>query len=154
MQQIIAKCAEYKSRVVEQDVFEKGERRLLNLGHTFAHAIEKVCADSSFAPIMHGEAVSIGMVIASKLAAKLLGLSNDFAAELESDLKRVGLPVNLPCRLEDETPVEMELLLDALKKDKKVAGDAIHFILPKGLQDVCDILVPIKELEELCRDLS
>ena len=69
--EIIGKCAQYKCGVVERDEFEKGERRMLNLGHTFAHAIEKVCADSnSYAPIMHGEAVAIGMVLAAKLSAK------------------------------------------------------------------------------------
>ena len=154
LQLLVSKCAEYKSGVVERDAFERGERRMLNLGHTFAHAIEKVCADDeNFAPIMHGEAVAIGMVLAAKVAAKLLGLSNGFAGRLEADLSGVGLPVGLPCNIKSGKAVEMDMLLDALKKDKKVAGNSIHFILPKDLQDVCDMLIPIKELEEICRDL-
>ena len=154
LQLLVSKCAEYKSGVVERDAFERGERRMLNLGHTFAHAIEKVCADNeNFAPIMHGEAVAIGMVLAAKVAAKLLGLSNGFAGRLEADLSGVGLPVGLPCNIKSGKAVEMDMLLDALKKDKKVAGNSIHFILPKDLQDVCDMLIPIKELEEICRDL-
>ena len=153
LQRIISRCAGYKSGVVERDAFERGERRLLNLGHTFAHAIEKVCADEAYPPIMHGEAVAIGMVLAAKVAVKLLGLSNGFADRLESDLRRAGLPVELPRRRDDGQPVGMALLLEALKKDKKVAGDCIHFILPEQLQRVCDRLIPIKELEEVCCDL-
>lgn len=154
LQQLISKCAMYKSGVVERDAYERGERRLLNLGHTFAHAIEKVCADAGrYAPIMHGEAVSIGMVLAAKVAARLHGLSNGFAERLKTDLGRAGLPVEVPCGLKDGAPIAMEMLLDALKKDKKVSGGAIHFILPDAPQQVTDKLIPFNELEEICRDL-
>jgi 3-dehydroquinate synthase len=151
--EIIGKCAQYKSGVVERDEFEKGERRMLNLGHTFAHAIEKVCADSnSYAPIMHGEAVAIGMVLAAKLSAKYFGMSQDFTARLEDDLKKVGLPADLPCS-PDGVAIPVNVLVEALKKDKKVKGDSIHFILPKGIGDVEDVLVPLKVVEELSNDL-
>ena len=151
--EIIGKCAQYKCGVVERDEFEKGERRMLNLGHTFAHAIEKVCADSnSYAPIMHGEAVAIGMVLAAKLSAKYYGMSNDFPAKLEEDLRKVGLPVEVPCNFEGET-VPVNVLVEALKKDKKVKGDSIHFILPRGIGEVEDVLVPLKVVEELANDM-
>ena len=116
--EIIRKTALYKCAVVERDAFEKGERRLLNLGHTFAHAIEKNC------PIMHGEAVAIG---------------------LAEDLKKVGLPT--------QSPIAIGVLLEALEKDKKVEGDAIHFILPRAVGEVVDRAIPLKQLEEVARDL-
>lgn len=151
--EIIGKCAEYKSGVVERDEFEKGERRMLNLGHTFAHAIEKVCADSSsYTPVMHGEAVAIGMVLAAKLSAKYYGMSQEFPDRLAEDLKKVGLPVDVPCNFEGDA-IDVKVLVEALKKDKKVKGDSIHFILPKGIGEVEDVLVPLKVVEELANDL-
>ena len=152
--EIIGRCAQYKSGVVERDEFEKGERRMLNLGHTFAHAIEKVCADSeNYTPIMHGEAVSIGMVLAANLATKYYnGLSDSFAKRLKEDLKSMGLPVEIPCNLKGEQ-IPMSTLIDALKRDKKVTGDSIHFILPKEVGEVEDVLVSLKVVEDLANDL-
>ena len=162
---IIAKSAAYKCAVVERDEFEKGERRLLNLGHTFAHAIEKLCGDAADngpetaqhtspdgscpAPIMHGEAVSIGMVLAARIAARLAPGACDpgFAARLANDLTRAGLPVEIPAGL------KMKELTEAVAKDKKVDGSDIHFILPKGLQNIEDRCIPLKELEEIANDL-
>ena len=124
------------------------------MGHTFAHAIEKVCADSeNYTPIMHGEAVSIGMVLAANLATKYYnGLSDSFAKKMKEDLKRMGLPVEIPCNSKGEQ-IPMSILTDALKKDKKVTGDSIHFILPKNVGEVEDVLVPLKVVEELANDL-
>jgi 3-dehydroquinate synthetase len=101
---------------------------------------------------MHGEAVAIGMVLAAKLSAKYLGMSQDFTARLEDDLTKVGLPADLPCS-PDGVAIPVNVLVEALKKDKKVKGDSIHFILPKGIGDVEDVLVPLKVVEELSNDL-
>lgn len=150
---IIGRCAEYKSGVVKRDEFERGERRLLNLGHTFAHSIEKVCSNlSDYCPIMHGEAVAIGMVMASEIAVKYFKTDGVFARKLREDLARCGLPVKVPCSRCGE-PIPVKELTDALKKDKKVAGDAIHFILPKDVADVEDVLISLKDVEELSNDL-
>ncbi|MEG0891090.1 MAG: 3-dehydroquinate synthase family protein [Bacteroidales bacterium] len=158
---IIEKCAKYKCGVVERDEFEKGERRLLNLGHTFAHAIEKLCgeqdnrenkghikisSDAKFA-IMHGEAVSIGMVIAAKIAEKLSPGSSNFSVQLKADLINVGLPVKIP------TNFSIHDLIQAIGKDKKVAGENIHFILPKGVGNVEDKSIPLNQLKEISSDL-
>lgn len=151
--EIIGKCAEYKSAVVERDEFERGERRMLNLGHTFAHAIEKICGDTpDYGQIMHGEAVAIGMVLAARLAACYYGISSDFAQQLERDLKSVGLPIAVPS---DKNGRQMPLgmLVEALRMDKKVAGESIHFILPKRVGEVNDVLVPLKIVEEISCDL-
>ena len=97
---------------MERDAFEKGERRLLNLGHTFAHAIEKNC------PIMHGEAVAIGLVLAAGVSERLGLAPAGLAVGLAEDLKKVGLPT--------QSPVAIGVLLEALEKDKKV--EAMPFI--------------------------
>lgn len=146
--QIIGKCAQYKSGVVERDEFEKGERRLLNLGHTFAHSIEKLTQGK----ISHGYAVSIGMVIAARIAQIMGSAQEGFPQKLAQDLRSCGLPASL-----DECPATAHLKTDelaqAIKKDKKVHGTNIHFILPKGLEEVEDILVPISEINNIADDL-
>lgn len=145
---IITRCAHYKCAVVERDEFEKGERRLLNLGHTFGHAVEKLCGDGA-GGIMHGEAVSIGMVIAARIAEKLYPeiAEKGFASQLQSDLEKTGLPVALPAG------IKMKKLVMAITKDKKVDGKGIHFILPKGLAEVEDRDIPLEQLEEIANDL-
>lgn len=146
--EIIGKCAEYKCGVVERDEFERGERRLLNLGHTFAHSIEKLTGGE----ISHGYAVSMGMVIAAKVAVALGKADEAFVRGVEDDLRSVGLPAAL-----DECPATSHLriadLADAVKKDKKVKGSGIHFILPKGIQDVEDIMLPLEKIKEIADGL-
>lgn len=151
---IIEKCAQYKCGVVRRDEFEKGERRLLNLGHTFAHAIEKLKGDSG---IMHGHAVSIGMVIAAKIGDYLkYGESGTqqscFTQMLIDDLRKVGLPALL-----DDCPITKELkisqLADAVSKDKKVQGKNIHFIVPNGIEDVKDITIELDKIKQIANDL-
>ena len=146
--QIIGKCAQYKSGVVERDEFEKGERRLLNLGHTFAHSIEKLTQGE----ISHGYAVSIGMVIAAKIADAMGVAQEGFTRQLITDLHNCGLPAML-----EDCPITAHLkmadLAQAIKKDKKVHGSNIHFILPKGLENVEDILLPINTINKIADDL-
>lgn len=137
--EIIRRTCGWKSGVVERDPFEKGERRLLNLGHTFAHAIEKNCT------IMHGEAVGIGLVLAARIAARLQLAPDTLAQQLAEDLAKTGLPV--------ESPVPAAQLTQALAKDKKVDGDRIHFILPLAIGRATDHFITLKKLEELSRDL-
>ena len=146
--EIIGKCAEYKSAVVQRDEFEKGERRLLNLGHTFAHSIEKLTEGK----ISHGYAVSMGMVIAARIACRMGAASEEFAQMLAADFARVGLPAYMT-----DSPLTAHLkvadLAAAVKKDKKVTGDSIHFILPKGLENVEDVTVPLNVINEMANDL-
>lgn len=146
--QIIGKCARYKSGVVERDEFEKGERRLLNLGHTFAHSIEKLTQGE----ISHGYAVSIGMVIAAQIAQAMGAAQEGFAQTLAEDLRSCGLPATLQ-ECTATAHLKMGELAQAIRKDKKVHGNSIHFILPKGLEDVEDILVPITTINNIADDL-
>lgn len=145
---IIGKCAQYKCGVVERDEFEKGERRLLNLGHTFAHSIEKLTQGE----ISHGYAVAIGMAIASRVAVAMGVAQEGFATMLACDLKNTGLPASLE-ECNATAHLSIPDLVGAIKKDKKVVGNSIHFILPKGLEDVEDIVVPLETLKDICNDL-
>ena len=115
---LIAEAAQVKAGIAGRDPFEKGERRLLNLGHTFAHAIEK-CSEEK---ISHGEAVSIGIILAARVSEQL-GLSkNGLGNRLRADFKACGMPVDCPFNVRD--------LTGAMRKDKKAEGDIVHFVLP------------------------
>lgn len=108
-----------KEQIVSEDPYEHGRRTILNLGHTFAHAIEKLSSES----IPHGEAVAIGIVLACKLSDKL-GVSEDGALEarVRSAFLKAGLPV--------ESPYSVRELSAAMAKDKKSTGaGAVTFVL-------------------------
>jgi len=118
--ELISAAAAVKAGVVSRDQFESGERRNLNLGHTFAHAIEWEARKTGM-DIAHGEAVAIGMVLAAKLSENLSEAPAGFAQKIYSDFKACGLPVDLP--------FEMDSLASAMEKDKKAEGGKIHFVL-------------------------
>ena len=121
---LIHEAARVKAGIVSRDQFERGERRKLNLGHTFAHAIEK----RSGYGISHGEAVSMGMVMAAGLSDRL-GLTDGHAEErLKEDLNACGLPVACPYPAEE--------LCEAMEKDKKAENGSLHFVLLKGIGEV------------------
>jgi len=119
IQKLVRVSVRIKSSIVSRDETEKGERRLLNFGHTFGHAIEKVTG------VAHGEAVSMGMVIASALSVKKSLLS----AQEDQRLRVVLQNLKLPTRLE----AQPQKILDAITQDKKRAGDRIHFVLLNGI---------------------
>jgi 3-dehydroquinate synthase len=122
-----------KSSIVNRDEKEGGERRKLNFGHTFGHAIEKSTG------INHGEAVSIGMIIASLLSERRGHLQAKDRERIEELLKKLNLPTRLQL---DEGKV-----LDALRKDKKRTGESINFVLLKGIGNAIVEEMPIRELE-------
>ena len=120
----IARSCQHKARIVEADPFEHGERALLNFGHTFAHAIE---AEQGYAGagtgLNHGEAVSVGMVLAARLSAHMgLGAVAD-AEALKSLLDRFGLPTDLPPDLDPDN------LVHRMRLDKKADARGLRFIL-------------------------
>jgi 3-dehydroquinate synthase len=119
IEKLVQVSVRIKSSIVSRDETETGERRLLNFGHTFGHAIEKVTG------VAHGEAVSMGMVIASALSVKKGLLSTEEDHRLRLALKNLKLPI----RLATQSPK----ILDAIAKDKKRAGDRIHFVLLNGI---------------------
>lgn len=136
----IKRCSSIKASIVEQDPYDNGIRKTLNLGHTFAHALEKSTS------IHHGEAVSIGIVLAAKLSVKLGLLNHDEATTIESDFKDTGLSV--------KSPVNISSLLEIMCKDKKRSGDSIDFILLESIGKAIIFTIKIKDLEGLLNDLS
>jgi 3-dehydroquinate synthase len=112
---IIARCVEIKARIVERDEYEtKGERALLNFGHTLGHAIEKA---GKYQTYLHGEAIALGMVAAARLSVSQLGLPAADADRIEAALAAHQLPVKL------KPGLSAAALLPALGNDKKVAAD-------------------------------
>lgn len=136
LMELVNAAAEVKAGVVGRDMFEQNERRKLNLGHTFGHAIEKQAnSQGSGVDISHGEAVAIGIAIAVKLSERL-GICSykNLSDKIIKDLSSCGLPV--------ESPFDIKLLGEAIKKDKKAESDIVHFLLVK---DIGEVLV--KDLE-------
>lgn len=117
---LVRRAGEIKSNLVEQDPEDHGVRRLLNLGHTFGHAIEK--CSSQFE---HGEAVAIGIAMAAEMAVGKGVMSAGDAARIRSDLQACGLPV--------DPPVPVEELHKAILQDKKRSGGKLRFILPETI---------------------
>ena len=126
----IAISCQAKSDVVVADEHENGQRALLNLGHTFGHALEAGTQYDS-ARLVHGEGVSIGMVLAHQFSARLNLASPDDAARVSAHLQAVGLPVSMRDIPGGLPPVET--LMDAIAQDKKVKSGKLTFILTHGI---------------------
>lgn len=162
---LVEAAADVKMEIVAKDPTEKGLRRVLNLGHTFAHAIEwyqhghtrpaAAAADrrtsgqtghenpsatapaaAGSAPYSHGEAVAIGIIQAARISEELGIAAQGLAERLVEDFRACRLPVELPCRA--------ELLEQAIWKDKKAERGIIHFVLIKDIGTVI-----IKDLDDL-----
>ena len=118
--ELVRAAASVKAGIVTRDQFETGERRKLNLGHTFAHAIEKN-ARMAGDDITHGEAVSMGMVMAAELSVKIGLARNGFPEALYTDFRSAGFPVDCPYPVSE--------LAEAMSKDKKAENGTIHFVL-------------------------
>jgi shikimate kinase / 3-dehydroquinate synthase len=119
-----------KARVVVADETEQGERALLNFGHTFGHALEKLTAYDP-ARLVHGEGVAIGMALAFRFSRELGLCSGQDAVRVEAHLKAVGLPT----RIGDipDFKGDPESLLAAMRQDKKVERGKLTFILAKSI---------------------
>lgn len=118
MKDIIARCVDIKREVVEEDTNDTGRRMILNFGHTFGHAIEKLY---NFEGIAHGEAVGIGMVIAAQIGEKLGITPQGVAEQIKSVLEQYSLPTS--------TTFTKEVLMEATSLDKKSAGNHLNLIL-------------------------
>ena len=126
----IATSCQAKADVVVADERENGQRALLNLGHTFGHALEAATAYDS-RRLVHGEGVSIGMVLAHEFSARMNLASPDDARRVEKHLKEVGLPTRM-ADIPGELP-PAETLMDAIAQDKKVKSGKLTFILTRGI---------------------
>ncbi len=132
IERLLSDSLSVKVAVVNADERERGERRKLNFGHTFGHAIEKTTG------ISHGEAVSLGMVLASRLSREKLGLASEDLERVLGLLQRIGLPT--------ECGLDKDGMMEALRKDKKRASGKIGFVL---LRSIGHAVVEDTEIEEL-----
>lgn len=126
----VAEACRAKAAVVARDEREEGDRALLNLGHTFAHALERVTAYDS-ARLVHGEAVSIGMVLAFRFSQRLELCPGQDVERVRRHLDSAGLPTRI-----DQVPGgvgSVEALMQAMAQDKKVSRGAMTFILARGI---------------------
>jgi 3-dehydroquinate synthase len=125
----IAVCCRAKAGIVARDERETGERALLNLGHTFAHALEAGCGFSG--RLLHGEAVALGMALAFEFSAKKGLISAADAARASAHLAAVGLPTHVKDVPGGVPPVD--ILMELIAQDKKVKRGTLTFILVRGI---------------------
>ena len=119
----IRRSCEIKAEIVGRDEREQGERALLNLGHTFGHAIESA---TNYATWLHGEAVGAGMLLAADMSQRLGWVSPADVTRVERILEKFGLPV-------DVSSLAADTLADKMKIDKKVAAGRIRLVLLKAI---------------------
>ncbi len=125
----IATSCRAKAAIVSRDERETGERALLNLGHTFGHALEAATGFSD--RLFHGEGVSVGMVLAAEFSAQLGMISESDAARIERHLAAVGLPTHLQdiAGFAQEGLADADALMTLMAQDKKVKRGKLTFIL-------------------------
>ena len=123
-------AAGVKAGIVSRDFRESGERKLLNLGHSFAHAIEHLAQTGAGGNvgISHGEAVSMGIVLAARLSCALGYAPKGFDSSLEADFASAGLRV--------KCPYAPRQLVQAMSRDKKAEAGTLSFVLMRGISDV------------------
>ena len=126
----VAACCRAKAGVVTRDEREDGERALLNLGHTFGHALERITGYES-ERLVHGEGVAIGLALAFRFSVRLGLCGGQEAGRVANHLALAGLPTRL-----QQVPGgcgDADALLDAMAQDKKVRDGALTFILARGI---------------------
>jgi len=126
LQSLLVRAIGVKRAVVEEDPFERGRRAVLNLGHTFGHAVEQV---SGYA-VRHGDAVAMGLAAAARLSAALEECSPSLPKLVEMVLARLGLPTHIPPALDPAA------LFAAMSTDKKRAAGRLRFVLIRDIGDV------------------
>lgn len=144
IQMLIVESVLIKRDIVETDPFESDLRKVLNLGHTFAHAIEQV---SNF-QVRHGQAVAMGLVAAARLSAKLGHCPAELQGYIEILLDKLLLPTRIPGSLSTEK------IIGAMASDKKKTGSKLNFILIRDIGDVfISDQVPVKYVSQTLVDL-
>ena len=125
MDDMLARCCAIKAQVVAADPCEGDLRQILNFGHTIGHAIEAL---SGFT-MLHGEAVAIGMVAETRMAARQVGLSAAGASAIEDLIAAFGLPCALP---EAARRAGARAILEAARTDKKARAGSLRYVLPRS----------------------
>lgn len=125
--ELIRRCAECKLEVVAEDEFDLGRRAILNLGHTVGHGIE---AAAGYDLYHHGEAISLGLLVALRVSEHALGLDPVWRDRTEATLARHGLPVRL------DPSVNVDEVIEITSRDKKSDGRALNMVLLRAPGDV------------------
>jgi len=139
IQKLTAHSISVKTAIVNRDEREKGDRKLLNFGHTLGHAIEKISG------ISHGQAVAIGMVMASEFSAEMGFLSHEKVIRIKNLLTKFNLPVH--------TTIEPGKLLAAIQKDKKRNDQKISFIFLKNVGEAVIQELEINQINKMLNQL-
>lgn len=139
LEHVVSTSAAIKADVVQKDERESELRRILNFGHTLGHAIER------FAGILHGEAVGMGMVFASRLSQVQGLLSASEVDRVEQLVHAAGLPASME--------LDPDEIYENIRKDKKKSGEDVHFVLLRGLGDTLVRPIALTELKSMIRDL-
>jgi len=126
--EIVARCCEIKADVVSKDERESGLRAILNFGHTVGHALEAI---SGYGKYLHGEAIAIGQVAATRLSNSFTGLDPREAIRIEDTFTRAGLPTHVRLKKPD-----LDRLARAMQLDKKVSGGDVRFVLARRIGEV------------------
>ena len=142
MADILERTVRWKERVVHEDPRERGIRVVLNFGHTVGHAIE---ATTGYGTYLHGEAVAIGLVAASRLSVRAGFLHAGVAARIEDMLARTGLPTRY-----DPTFTNANAILDRTLTDKKVESNRVRWVL---LRDIGQVVVTDALNADVIRDV-
>lgn len=132
---LIQKNVEIKVKVVQKDEFEQGDRKLLNFGHTLGHAIENEHA------LLHGHAISVGMVYAAKISQVLQGFTS--TGLLVDTLKKYGLPTAMH--------FDVDQAMAVMQKDKKKANAGMQYVLLNKIGKAVYETIPMKTLEKLIK---
>jgi 3-dehydroquinate synthase len=140
MERLVYDSVVIKSAIVNRDEKEKGERRKLNFGHTFGHAVEKTTG------VPHGEAVSIGMVMAAVLSVKRGHLMAKDAERIKKLLQKLKLPTKMEA--------DRKTVIDALRQDKKRKDDQIYFVLLNHIGNPFVDQISLEELEAMVNDIN
>ena len=119
--ELVRACCEIKAAFVTEDERDHGRRAILNFGHTLGHAYERL---TEYGQLSHGEAVSLGMVLAATLSESLEIAKPGLTRDIEKSLSRLRLP-----HVPHELAIDIDTLVDAARLDKKADGDGVRFIL-------------------------
>jgi 3-dehydroquinate synthase len=122
---LIARSCEIKKEIVETDETEKGQRKLLNFGHTIGHAIESLSLETD-TPLLHGEAVSIGMLAEAKISQLQNLISEEDVQKIQHTLTSAGLPISV-------SDLQTQKVLEKMQSDKKNEQGKINFTLLSGI---------------------
>jgi 3-dehydroquinate synthase len=139
MQKMIFESVRFKAEVVRIDEKERGKRRILNLGHTLGHAVEKTVG------LKHGEAVSVGLAYAARISRKKKYLSENDEIRILSLLSSLGLPL--------EVKISGKKIFEAVLKDKKRDAGFIHFVFLHGIGKPNVERISLREMEMMINDL-